>query len=53
MRLGLGVLRLSSKDFWRLTPRELKAAAEAVHGTGAPAPGRAELAALLRLFPDG
>lgn len=48
---GLGVLRLAPDAFWRMTPRELAFAIEAVSG-GAPL-GRSELAALMRRFPDG
>ncbi|MDJ1159025.1 phage tail assembly chaperone [Chelatococcus sp. SYSU_G07232] len=55
MAFGLGVLRLGPDAFWRLTPRELAAAVEGFAGpAAAPAPpGRAELAALMRAFPDG
>ena len=54
MRLGFGVLRLSSREFWGLTPRELAAAFEGVSGR-APggAPGRDVLAGLMAAFPDG
>ena len=52
MRLGFGVLRLSSDAFWRTTPRELKHAAEGVFGTGGSAPTRASLDALMHVFPD-
>jgi uncharacterized phage protein (TIGR02216 family) len=53
MRLGFGVLRLSSKDFWGLTPRELSAAFEALSGTRAAAPDRQRLSKLMERFPDG
>jgi len=54
MRLGFGVLRLSSKEFWGLTPRELAAAFEGVSGrTRGGAPGRDALAGLMAAFPDG
>jgi uncharacterized phage protein (TIGR02216 family) len=52
MRLGFGVLRLSSKEFWGLTPRELAAAFEAVSGPQARAPDRGRLDELMRQFPD-
>ena len=53
MRLGFGVLRLSSKEFWGLTPRELAAAFEGVSGrTRGGAPGRDVLAGLMAAFPD-
>jgi uncharacterized phage protein (TIGR02216 family) len=51
MRFGLGVLRLSSHEFWALTPRELAAAMP--HPTNAQhAPSAAALAALMAQFPD-
>ena len=49
---GLGVLRLAPDAFWRMTPRELSCAITAVTGvTGTPIE-RAEVEALMRLFPD-
>ena len=54
MRFGFGVLRLPSRQFWGLTPRELAAAFEAASGRGrGAAPERAVLAELMRRFPDG
>ena len=53
MRLGFGVLKLSSKEFWGLTPRELAAAFEALSGGRAAAPDRAALGKLMERFPDG
>jgi len=53
MQLGFGVLRLSSKDFWGLTPRELSAAFEARSGARAGAPDRDRLGKLMERFPDG
>lgn len=53
MAFGFGVLRLSSRDFWAMTPRELERAAEGVYGRAAGAPSRDALAALMRAFPDG
>ncbi|MBG0810588.1 phage tail assembly chaperone [Methylosinus sp. H3A] len=53
MAFGLGVLRLSPRDFWAMTPRELACAAEGVYGRAAGAPSRDTLAALMRAFPDG
>ena len=38
MRFGLGTLRLSPRDFWAMTPRELAAAMDG--GTAHSAPGR-------------
>jgi len=57
MRLGFGVLRLSSREFWGLTPRELAAAFEGAGGRGrtaarGAAPGRDVLAGLMAAFPD-
>lgn len=53
MQLGFGVLRLSSKDFWGLTPRELSAAFEALSGRPGGAPDRQRLGQLMERFPDG
>lgn len=53
MRLGFGVLRLSSRDFWGLTPRELAAAFEAISGPRNGAPTREGLDRLMERFPDG
>ncbi|WP_406856859.1 phage tail assembly chaperone [Alsobacter sp. KACC 23698] len=53
MAFGFGALRLSSAGFWSLTPRELAAAAEGVHGRRPPEPlGRGALSDLIRAFPD-
>lgn len=51
MRAGFGLLRLSSKDFWAMTPRELSAALGPAKQT-ADAPTRATLDALMHAFPD-
>lgn len=51
MRLGFGVMRLSSRDFWGLTPRELAAAFGAGVGRSSP-PSREGLAEMMRRFPD-
>jgi uncharacterized phage protein (TIGR02216 family) len=51
MRLGFGVLKLSSKEFWGLTPRELAAAFGG--GSRSGAPDRSELGRLMERFPDG
>lgn len=53
MQLGFGVLRLSSRDFWGLTPRELSAAFEALSGTRTTAPDRTRLSTLMERYPDG
>jgi uncharacterized phage protein (TIGR02216 family) len=49
---GLGVLRLSPEAFWRMTPRELAAAIEAVKGRAVSPPDRASLNDLMRRYPD-
>jgi uncharacterized phage protein (TIGR02216 family) len=49
---GLGVLKLSPDEFWRMTPRELALAAKALN----PQPGalgRTDLTQLMKRFPDG
>lgn len=51
MRLGFGVMRLSSREFWGLTPRELAAAFGGGAGRGNP-PSREGLADLMRRYPD-
>jgi uncharacterized phage protein (TIGR02216 family) len=48
---GLGVLRLSPDEFWRMTPRELAYAVEAVRGRGAPL-DRGALSDLMQRYPD-
>jgi uncharacterized phage protein (TIGR02216 family) len=53
MRLGFGVLRLSSREFWGLTPRELAAAFEGVSGRArGGAPRREAFDGLMAAFPD-
>lgn len=52
MAFGLGVLRLSPKDFWMMTPRELHRAIEGVFGHAGTAPSRETLEELMREFPD-
>ena len=49
---GLGVLRWPPDVLWAATPREIAAAASAFAPTRAQAPERAEMAALMALFPD-
>jgi uncharacterized phage protein (TIGR02216 family) len=48
---GLGVLRLSPDQFWRMTPRELAYAFETVTGHNAPL-DREGLAQLMKSYPD-
>ena len=50
---GLGVLRLSSDAFWRMTPRELAFAVEAVMGRKSVPLARTTLIDLITRFPDG
>jgi len=53
MRFGLGVLRLPPDAFWRMTPRELARAIEAMTGrAGGEGLNHAGLAALMARFPD-
>lgn len=53
MAAAFGRLRLSPRDFWSMTPRELERALSVLGPTsGAAAPGRDELAALMAQFPD-
>src|SRR5258705_468458 len=49
---GIGVLRLSPDAFWRMTPRELGAAIEAVHGVVPEPIDAAAFATLRARFPD-
>ncbi len=52
MRFGFGVLRLSSTDFWSMTPRELAAAMPRVASPVLGPPDRASLEAMMSAFPD-
>lgn len=52
MATGLGLLRLSPKDFWAMTPIEFERAARPFSQPRQDAPARAELAELMRAFPD-
>ena len=52
MGFGFGVLRLSPDAFWRMTPRELAAAIEAVLGPREAALDRVSFAELSARFPD-
>ena len=51
MGFGFGVMRLSSREFWGLTPRELAAAFGARSGRMGP-PSRTGLAEMMARFPD-
>ena len=48
---GVGVLRLSPEQFWRMNPRELAHAIEAVTGRSAPL-DRNGLTNLMKRYPD-
>jgi uncharacterized phage protein (TIGR02216 family) len=48
---GLGVLRLSPEQFWRMTPRELAYAIQAVRGRQTSL-SRAAFSALMKRYPD-
>ena len=50
---GLGVLRLAPREFWRMTPRELACAIEALTGRAAEPLPRHAFTALMRRYPDG
>jgi uncharacterized phage protein (TIGR02216 family) len=52
LAIGLGVLRLSPEQFWRMTPREFAAALRGLYGDPAPPLDRATLDALATRFPD-
>ncbi|MDO9414022.1 MAG: phage tail assembly chaperone [Pseudolabrys sp.] len=49
---GLGVLKLPPEQFWRMTPRELSYAIEAVRGGRSVPLDRGGLADLMKRFPD-
>lgn len=52
MGFGLGTLRLSPDAFWRMTPRELAAAFEALSAPAPPTLDTETFAALRARFPD-
>jgi uncharacterized phage protein (TIGR02216 family) len=52
LAIGLGILRLPSDCFWRMTPRELAAAMRGLFGEPGGPPDRATLDELARRFPD-
>jgi uncharacterized phage protein (TIGR02216 family) len=52
MELGLGSLRLTPSEFWRMTPRELAMAIAGRFGTGTMPLDRAALDRLMKQFPD-
>jgi uncharacterized phage protein (TIGR02216 family) len=50
---ALGILRLPPDAFWRMTPRELACALEAIRGRGGAALERADFDLMMARFPDG
>jgi uncharacterized phage protein (TIGR02216 family) len=52
MAFGFGVLRLSPRDFWTMTPRELMAAFEGTYGAASEGLTRADFDQLSAAFPD-
>lgn len=52
LAFGFGVLRWPPDTLWAATPREIAAAALAFLPAKPEAPGQAEMAALMALFPD-
>ncbi len=52
MATAFGLLRLSPKSFWSMTPRELERAMSVLRTGAGEAPARADVAALMRRFPD-
>jgi uncharacterized phage protein (TIGR02216 family) len=51
-RFGFAVLRLTPEAFWKMTPRELALAMDAIGGRHAPL-ARTDFEQLLQQFPDG
>lgn len=52
MAAAFGLLRLSPKDFWSMTPREMERAMSVLAGDRRSAPGRADLMNMMHRFPD-
>jgi len=55
MTIGFGVLKLSAREFWSLTPVEFEAALRGLYGAWGEneKPVRSQLNALMGEFPDG
>ncbi len=54
MALGFGLLRLCSRDFWAMTPKELAAATKPLFPADGGEPLRRDaLERLMQQFPDG
>ncbi|MDQ2705177.1 MAG: phage tail assembly chaperone [Pseudomonadota bacterium] len=51
MAAGFGLLRLSPRDFWSMTPREMERAMSVLDRQVVP-PRRGDLAEMMRRFPD-
>lgn len=52
MAVGFGLLRLAPQAFWAMTPIEFERAMSVLPQAGSAPPARADLAALMRAFPD-
>ncbi|MDN5928914.1 MAG: phage tail assembly chaperone [Hyphomicrobiales bacterium] len=52
IHVGLGLLRLSPRDFWAMTPTEFAAAAGLSRRSSALPPTRTDLSRLMCEFPD-
>ena len=52
MAFGFGVMRLSSREFWGLTPRELAAAFGGAGAGRSSPPSREGFDEMMRRFPD-
>ena len=52
MAAGFGLLRLSPKTFWSMTPREFERAASVLRPVSRGIPARNELERLMAAFPD-
>lgn len=53
MATGFGLLRLSPQAFWAMTPREMERAMSVLRRGADSAPRKAQLEALMTMFPDG
>jgi uncharacterized phage protein (TIGR02216 family) len=52
MAAAFGLLRLSPRDFWSMTPREMERAMSVLGGRRVGAPGRRDLVEMMQQFPD-
>jgi uncharacterized phage protein (TIGR02216 family) len=53
MAAGFGLLRLSPKTFWSMTPREMERAMSVLKPSSRASLARDDLARLMAAFPDG